>query len=43
MPVKKNVLEVWERAGFGSEKEYAQHMFDKQMKDYHKQKEAKVA
>lgn len=28
---KKRVKEVWEREGFGSEKEYAQHMFDKQM------------
>jgi hypothetical protein len=43
VPTKKKALEVWERAGFDSEKEYAQHMFDKQMKDYHKQKEVKVA
>ena len=29
--VKKKVAEVWERMGFGSESEYAQHLFDKQM------------
>ena len=31
---KKKALEVWERAGFGSEKEYNDHMYQKQMKGY---------
>jgi len=37
-PVKKKVKpkEVWERLGFGSEQEYAQAMFDKQMAAYKK-------
>ncbi len=34
VPTKKKSLEVWERAGFGSEKEYNDHMYQKQMKDY---------
>jgi plasmid replication initiation protein len=34
VPTKKKALEVWERAGFGSEKEYNEHMYQKQMKDY---------
>ena len=34
VPIKKKALEVWERAGFGSEKEYNDHMYQKQMKGY---------
>ena len=35
-PVKKKVKakEVWEREGYASEQDYAQAMFDKQMKNY---------
>jgi hypothetical protein len=32
--VKKKAMEVWERQGFGSEKEYDQFMFKKQMESY---------
>jgi hypothetical protein len=34
MPVKKNVTEIWERQGFGSQKEYDAFMYRKQMEAY---------
>jgi plasmid replication initiation protein len=36
MPLKKKVMEVWERQGFGSQKEYDEVMYKKQMKAYGK-------
>jgi len=35
-PVKKKVMEVWERQGFGSQKEYDDFMYKKQMEKYQK-------
>jgi hypothetical protein len=34
--VKKKVMEVWERQGFGSQKEYDDFMYRKQMEKYEK-------
>ncbi|MEI7990010.1 MAG: replication initiation protein, partial [Chloroflexota bacterium] len=36
VPVKKNVMEIWERQGFGSQKEYDDFMYKKQMEAYGK-------
>jgi len=36
VPVKKNVMEIWERQGFGSQKEYDDFMYKKQMEKYEK-------
>jgi len=36
VPVKKNVMEIWERQGFGSQKEYDDFMYRKQMEAYGK-------
>jgi len=35
-PVKKNIMEIWERQGFSSKKEYDDVMYKKQMKAYGK-------
>ncbi|MEI8209936.1 MAG: hypothetical protein WCG16_12070, partial [Methylococcales bacterium] len=32
--IKKKTVEVWERNGFPSQKDYDQFMFEKQMKSY---------
>jgi plasmid replication initiation protein len=34
VPVKKKVVEIWERQGFGSQKEYDDFMYRKQMESY---------
>ncbi len=34
VPVKKKVMEIWERQGFGSQKEYDDVMYKKQMESY---------
>jgi plasmid replication initiation protein len=34
VPVKKKVVEVWERQGFSSQKEYDEFMYRKQMENY---------
>ena len=34
VPVKKKVVEIWERQGFGSQKEYDDFMYRKQMEAY---------
>ena len=34
--VKKKVMEIWERQGFGSQKEYDDFMYKKQMEAYGK-------
>ena len=36
VPVKKKVMEIWERQGFGSQKEYDDFMYKKQMEKYQK-------
>jgi len=36
VPVKKKVMEIWERQGFGSQKEYDEIMYKKQMEAYSK-------
>ena len=36
LPVKKKVMELWERQGFGSQKEYDDFMYKKQMEAYGK-------
>ena len=36
IPVKKMVIEIWERQGFSSQKEYDEFMFNKQMEAYSK-------
>jgi len=36
VPVKKKVMEIWERQGFGSQKEYDEFMYKKQMESYGK-------
>jgi len=35
-PVKKKVVEIWERQGFASQKEYDDAMYRKQMEQYNK-------
>jgi hypothetical protein len=37
VPIKKNVMEIWERQGFGSHKEYDDFMYKKQMEAYGKE------
>jgi len=37
VPMKKNVMEIWERLGFGSQKEYDDFMYKKQMEAYGKE------
>jgi plasmid replication initiation protein len=36
VPLKKKVMEIWERQGFGSQKEYDDFMYKKQMEKYEK-------
>ena len=36
VPIKKKVMELWERQGFGSQKEYDDFMYKKQMEKYQK-------
>ena len=36
VPVKKKVVEIWERQGFPSQKEYDDFMYRKQMEAYGK-------
>jgi plasmid replication initiation protein len=36
VPIKKKVMEIWERQGFGSQKEYDDFMYKKQMEKYQK-------
>ena len=36
VPIKKKVMELWERQGFGSQKEYDDFMYKKQMEKYEK-------